>query len=209
MWHILGVHEMTESVADYNIQFPNSMNMYKHIRVIFYNLNHVAAGDYQINLKPARELYGELRSNAGAGYGFAIRVDDNSSTATNADAVNADPGLTQYGLAWSIRGTAGVANNYTCGILDFYNGGATHHPYAQWSFYNTITSTNYNRYSTGGSYQNISDGSFNGFGFNVHSNSANLDGTLGAKFIILGMPRNDFNHKMEHVLPHKNRDGDN
>ena len=210
MWHILGTHTITESgITLYDVQFQNSLDLYKQIRVIFNKIGHTDTGDLQINLKPAREMYGEIRSNTTSAYGFGPRMDDNSSTGTSADAVNADPGMTQYGLAWSIRGTASVANNYTCGILDFFGGGSNDNPIAMWSFYNPLTSTNYNRYHTGASYQNTTDASFQGFGIQVQGATDAIDHSLGGTFIILGLPRTDYHHKIEGNLPHKNVDGDN
>tara|TARA_Y100000114_G_C11727382_1_gene311696 strand:+ start:330 stop:962 length:633 start_codon:yes stop_codon:yes gene_type:complete len=210
MWHILGTHTITESgITAYDVQFQNSLDLYKQIRVIFNKIGHTDTGDLQINLKPAREMYGEIRSNASAAYGFGPRADDNSSTGTSADAISADPGMTQYGLAWAMRGTASIANNYSCGILDFFNGGSNDNAIAMWSFYNPLTSTNYNRYHTGSSYQNAIDSSFNGFGIQVQGATDAFDSTLGGTFIILGLPRTDYHHKIEGNLPHKDVDGDN
>ena len=209
MWHILGVHTLTESgVSRYSMQFQNYLDGYRHIRVIFNKLGHTGTGDLQINLNPAREMYGEIRTNANAAYGFGPRADDNSSTGTSADAVNADPGMTQYGLAWSIRGTGTIANNYSCGILDFFSGGTNDNPVAMWSFYNPLTSTNYNRYHTGASYQNVTDAAFQGFGLVTQSTAEDFDHNLGATFVILGLPRTDYHHKVEGDLPHKDTDGD-
>ena len=209
MWHILGVHTVSESgISNYSMAFQNYLDGYKQIRVIFNKVAHVGSGDYQFNLRPAREMYGEWRTNASSAYGGGPRVDDNSSTATNLDAVNADGGFTQYGLAWSMRGTAGTANNYSCGFIDFFGGGSNDNPIAMWSFYNKVTSNNYNRYHTGASYQNVTDASSQGFGFNTQGEAENIDHNLGATFIILGLPRTDYHHKVEGDLPHKNSDAD-
>jgi|TARA_R100000482_G_scaffold60285_1_gene22038 hypothetical protein len=210
MWHILGVHTISESgVVQYDVQVQSAMDMYKHIRVIFNKIGHTDTGDLQINLLPNREMYGEIRANASVSYGFGPRVDDNSSSGSAADQVNADPGMTQYGLAWAMRGTAGIANNYTCGILDLFNGGTNDNAIAMWSFYNPLTSTNYNRYHTGASYQNATDASWAGFGIRVQGSTDAIDHNLGGTFVILGLPRTDYHHKLEGDLPQKNRDGDN
>ena len=210
MWHILGTHTIVEAgVIHYDVQFQNSMDTYSHIRVIFNKINHTDAGDLQINLKPARAMYGEVRANGSPAYGFGPRVDDNSSSATSADQVSADGGFTQYGLAWSMRGTGSIANNYTCGILDFFGGGSNDNPIAMWSFYNTITTTNYNRYHTGASYQNVTDASSQGFGITVQGSTDPIDHTIGGTFIILGLPKTDYHHKLEGDLPHDDVDGNN
>jgi len=203
--HIVTTNNLVQSSTIYEISFPVNFQLYRHYKVFYWNLNYKGSGNIQFNLRSTNEYRRETNQNASAGYGYTVRYDDNN--ANFHDVQTGDAGFSQYGGAWAIPGTAYDSDAYVCGILNVWGGASQDYPYADWTYYNDVTTTNYNRFVKGGGYQNILGQQTSGIAFAVHSSSDGFDETIGGKFVVLGTPHNKYGAKMEHRNRDFNEDG--